>query len=511
MNDKDKKYSAAAKGEGTPQHAHNRQDKSYDDRLKIVKKDLNYLENRKKAVRQWQKIPKEQRAKLVKDKGKDFRDSYILNSIEKIIAYPVNGSENDVGVGIYGKITQGDKISWILNAATKKGIRYNSLSQALDGPGYSPLQEKDINTMLTDFRVRYKVSITKNFLLETLKSEHLESYHPMREYLDSVRNMLPRKTALLVKNTRAMFELLKVKIPRSHTKEEALEHKKRLFRLFQKYMMQFIGIHDGHVADLMLILYSEKQGVRKNTFFKHLLPPDLRKHYYAEAGHINKKDYDIIMTKVLLMHDDELKQFKKRDPDAIKSQVSQSKNNDRRSYDRIETHADRTGIHAGSTNIKEILRDHTGNRRFILFEIDGVIDIDKMDAIDRGLIFCELLHTYNKDGWVKAMTLNKEDQQFLDHLSGNFEIRDIEEQLVIKYMYKPKNTEDLNNRMQTGEILICLRRIKGCPNITPANLGKALKKHGYEQKSIRKKDSTPRRVWCVDFTKEYFQEPGVKP
>jgi putative DNA primase/helicase len=137
--------------------------------------------------------------------------------------------------------------------------------------------------------------------------------------------------------------------------------------------------------ELVLVLQGE-QGIGKTTWFKSLLPNDL-KQYFVEGAHLDPADKDSVK-KCISSWICELGEvdatFRKTDIARLKAFLSNEYDEIRLPYDRVSSSFRRKTSFCASVNPKEFLTDSTGSRRFLPLEVLACerhnIDLQKLWA-----------------------------------------------------------------------------------------------------------------------------------
>ena len=209
--------------------------------------------------------------------------------------------------------------------------------------------------------------------------------------------------------------------------------------------------NDPIVCPLTLVLSGQKQGIGKTSFIRNLMPYEL-KEYYAESR-IDGADKDslILMSKKLIILDDEFggKAFK----DAKEYKALSDKNfiDCRQAYTKNSKSFKRRAILAGTTNEKDILKDVTGNRRILSINVDN-IDYEKMISIDKSQLWACAYNLY-KSGFDWSVRKEEDIEYLKQNTQENEMIRPIEE-LFFSH-YSGTKTEDYTHEavFNQGEIL----------------------------------------------------------
>ena len=229
----------------------------------------------------------------------------------------------------------------------------------------------------------------------------------------------------------------------------------------------------------MLVLTGEKQGTGKTQFIRRLLPAELRQ-YHADSKLDMDKDAEILMTKKLIILDDELAGKSKRENTRLKELTSKQTFSIREPYGRVSVDLNRIAVLAGTSNENGVLSDPTGNRRVIPIHVSN-IDHNAYNAIDKACLFMEAYWL-----WVNGETheFTAEDMAKLKgNTDYNFEEVMPAEEAILTWFTIPDNVE-YGNYYTSTEISSHIER-NGSVRITPKATGQALQKLGMKRQFFK--------------------------
>lgn len=177
----------------------------------------------------------------------------------------------------------------------------------------------------------------------------------------------------------------------------------------------------GCKADAAVVLIG-KQGAGKSTAISALAPMD---ETFVEIN-LSSRDSDLSrqLRGKLIGEIAELRGLQSRESEDIKAFMSRTFENWVPKFKEFETTFKRRITFWGTSNEKEFLSDHTGNRRWLPIEVNNP-DADKVKA-DRDQIWAEAIHIYRTKGicWQEVQELVKkihEEHIFLDPLRTEIE------------------------------------------------------------------------------------------
>ena len=270
-------------------------------------------------------------------------------------------------------------------------------------------------------------------------------------------------------------------------KEEGIQSRDFREWAFKKWIVgaihNWVSPHrESIVCPLTLILVGERQGAGKTSFFRNMLPNEL-KPYYTENKISTDKDDIRLLTNNLMIIDDEFGSSSKTSIQDYKAISDKNIITQRRPYGKVDKKYKRRAILGGTTNELSILKDPTGNRRILSFDFLE-LDFKKAMAIDKTALWMEAYHIYKKDpkAWqiytkkdIEKIDLNsekfKEHTEIEDFFNDNFAFKQTEQ-------FNTPKVFNLADLMQT-----CNRELSW--KVESKHIKDALKKAGVPYKSHR--------------------------
>lgn len=190
---------------------------------------------------------------------------------------------------------------------------------------------------------------------------------------------------------------------------------------FRKWLVNLVAQcygHDGGTRnDNAFVLVSE-QGTGKTRFFENLLWSD---KYFAAKPDFNfeNKEHLLLMSSKVLVLLDEMGQYNKADIKVLKAAFSQTKITADRKFQETRDYK-RNASFAGCSNNTDFLKDDTGDRRFLVFQMLS-FDTAAYDGIDKAQLWGQVVSLY-KNGWEYhfnkeeiAAVINRNLSQFTMH------------------------------------------------------------------------------------------------
>ena len=222
------------------------------------------------------------------------------------------------------------------------------------------------------------------------------------------------------------------------------------------------------------------QGCGKTTFFRRILPQQLREYFLDHLNLSNKFDKEMALTNNLLVCLDELEAIRPSQHAALKQTLSKSKVNGRPIFGRAQEDRLRFASFVATTNNPHPLTDATGSRRYICIQIPQGQYIDNVGEINYEQLYAQVLYELRE---LKApYWFNNEEVARIQELNIEFsEKKDLAE-IVIACFRKPTEGEAAK-AMNCNQMLEVIQ--KEYPSLvknrsTRIHLGMALKELGYE-------------------------------
>ena len=302
-------------------------------------------------------------------------------------------------------------------------------------------------------------SCTVKTIQNLIYSDFSITYHPIREYLDSLPEWDGTDYIGILANS-------------VHT-----SHQKFWVECLERYLvgMCAAATQDDVVNHTVLLLCSEIQNIGKTTFINNLLPPELRA--YLSTGLINPSNKDDLakIAQAMLINLDEFEGMSGRELNIFKDLVTRKVISIRLPYARRSQNFPHTASFAGTCNYQEVLHDTTGNRRFLCFHVDSMEFI----KINYAQLYAQIKYLLNKPGYQYWFTQSENSR--IEENNEDFIFHSPEEELVLTHIRKPERFEKVHYLTVT-EIAELIRDLTGYQysHGTKAQLGKVMSKHGFE-------------------------------
>ena len=333
----------------------------------------------------------------------------IVKNLEKF-----GGISNEVSTEIVQQIVskdikyKSDNVSADITVFVKTfPLRKNTITRNVE-LNNKPIDDSDINSIFLDSKAMFKES-TKELITAILFSNRIETYNPLHEFFEQdlhVADDCPNIALLL-----------------SSIDSDTPNADKFITKWLISVVASAYGIH----SPLVLIFSGEKQGTGKTHWFRYLLPKELR-FLFAESKMDAGKDDEILMTKKLLILDDEYGGKSKKEEKRLKELTSKEFINVREPYGRVSVDLRRLAVFCGTSNETQILSDPTGNRRQIPIHINN-INHEFYNKCDKAALWRELYAMFCAG---VEYTILKEEIALLNQSTEAFKHSTPEEDLIHK-------------------------------------------------------------------------------
>ena len=310
-------------------------------------------------------------------------------------------------------------------------------SQASD---YRPLTQEALNSIILRAKREdiCEGSNPKTDIVEFIHSEEVCAYNPIGEYLDN----LPQWDGQ--NHVAQLFSRL------PGLSSEQLSFLSIWLRSTVAHWLQMDTLHGNEIVPTLI----GAQGCGKTTFFKRLLPANLRQYFLDHLNLSNKFDKEMALTNNLLVCLDELEAIRPSQQASLKQTLSKSKVNGRPIYGCAQEDRARFASFVSTTNNPHPLSDATGSRRYICLQIPQGQYIDNAGEIDYDQLYAQVVYElreqkapywFNNDEVARIQQLNQE----------YMEQKDIVE--IINLCFRKPEEGDAVQAMNSTELLRYMR------------------------------------------------------
>lgn len=352
---------------------------------------------------------------------------------------------------------------------------------------WQEIKDELAHTILHELRSS-GISITKNTLYEILQRSDRTVYNPLKDYFRDAKAHYNANFA-----GKDLIGELADKFPTKNNKV-GLHLKKWMVAAIAQVMGT---VNDTYVASQTCFILQGAQGIGKSTFIRDLYPsrPELNRYRYAgEFEPDNEEHINHTCTHFFINLEEELERLLRVKKTAMKRAITMDAQTTRRKYRRDPTKYRRIASFIGSVNSKEVLEDTTGNRRYIVIELD-----DSPPRIEDNMALWGHAVQLFEDGY--QYYYNKEETAELNEYNEAYRAQLHEEELIRQYIGHPD--DPLNLKYQASLMTttqICQELTKKHPDarIRQYNVVEVLNRLNFKQ--VIKHN---RKMYHVVFDAEY--------
>lgn len=364
-------------------------------------------------------------------------------------------------------------------------LRRNEITRNIEVDG-KLLDDIQLNTIFIDVKTVIDKA-SKDLVSSILFSDFTPSYNPFHEFFKEFKDLPQPKDP----ETGESLEVggLALRLCSSIVSDTENYH---LFML--KWLVSLIAtIHKRHSP--LLLVFTGGQNTGKTYWFRNLLPKKLLSYYAESTMDGNQNDAYILMSKKLIIMDDEFGGKNKKEEKRMKEILSKQTFSIREPYGRIQVDLDRLCMMAGTTNDEQILNDPTGNRRILPINVQS-IHHDVYNSVCKDALFMDLYRLY-LSGWNYELT--KEEIEALNASGEQFEDIPLEVEMFHSEFRKPEINERHATEALTNSQILNLLQMHTKKILSPRILGSFLKKEGFHR--YQKKDRSV-KLWVYDVVRK---------
>jgi predicted P-loop ATPase len=365
-------------------------------------------------------------------------------------------------------IKEKNEIDNIIELIKLNNVKFNEITRNFEFNG-EEMTDRILANFYTKVWQKIDDSISKDKVFTLIQNkDNSISYNPIKDWFE--RN-LHLQTNNEFNKLKKCFEIEQL----IYENDGVYVFDDYLDTYLKKWLLGLIGSAYGTYS-LMILVITGEQGIKKTEFYRNLLPKDLRK-FYAESNLDEGKDSEILMTKKLLIVDDEFGGKSKKDATKLKRMSSQQTFSIRMPYGRVSEDLMRLAVLGGTSNDAEVINDPTGNRRIIPINLIS-FDFEAYMLIDKDKLFIELYNEWKADK--EAWFLTKREIEYLNKANEkNIEVMS-EVELINRHIQN-----DPLSKMTNTDIVLELQKLHPTFKTNTKRMGQALKKCGYIQQVMK--------------------------
>jgi predicted P-loop ATPase len=244
----------------------------------------------------------------------------------------------------------------------------------------------------------------------------------------------------------------------------------------RKWLVGLVAsLADDEAVNQIALIFCGKQGLGKSFWFRHVIPPELRK--YVSAGYLDPRDKEslIQLSELVVFIMDEIENLKAKNVEAIKELMTKSSMYLRRAYTSLSQNYVRRCSFCGTANGTEILHDASGNRRFLCHNLLDIVDYE-LKGFNLNQLYAQAYHLYN-DGF--QYWLDAKEQAAVEKQNARFRSMSLEEELITTYYEPCQDGDEGVKRMQAHEVQEALQSRSNCGKLNTVAIGKILSAKGF--------------------------------
>ena len=290
-----------------------------------------------------------------------------------------------------------------------------------------------------------------------LTSNCIEQYHPVKSYLDSLPEWDGHDH---------IADLLRMVHCRDCTPEK-----------FDFYVRRWLvamvaATIDDEVVNHQIFVLLGPQGTYKTSFMNNLLPPELRRYFCVKTNSQRMtKDDAFALTENILIDMEEIDSMGRQEVNQLKAMASQPFVKDRPAYGRSKVRLPHVASFCATGNNMQFLTDDTGNRRWLVFEVDH-IENPWTVAINYAAVYSQIRHLLDSGFryWFDSDEIAR-----LNTRNHTYETPNLARELIATRYRKPGDNEKAIY-LTVSDIVA---RFGGQVRLSAVQVGKALQDMGF--------------------------------
>lgn len=339
--------------------------------------------------------------------------------------------------------------------------------------------KKYLNTLICRMSEQTGMRVRKDDMECVVQSDFTPDYNPLTSYLRDIeqQNRLPVEVfdggAVTIDGRDPIHELAQT------VQVQGGEEAQRLWtEALRKWLVGAVAawLNDKVVNEIILVLIGP-QGTYKTTWFNYLMPPQLREYFLAKLNaDINDRDAVIALSENAIICLEEIDSLLPKELNRLKAAVSARHTKERAAYERFKNRRPHVASFCGTGNNMQFLTDHTGNRRWMPFQVQSITPPQTLDYHHNEVFLQALLclrHGYQY--W-----LTPDDMQLQNDHNRAFEVPNVEQELVLKYFRKPHEGEQ-GKYINASDAIIIINP-NNSHRVESRKLGRAFSALGFERR-----------------------------
>lgn len=336
-------------------------------------------------------------------------------------------------------------------------ILKNGKIEKLAAQQFNVLTDSAENTLWIDMQ-RAGLNTDMQTLHAYLTSNYVKEFHPVKHYLESLPEWDGHDH---------IADLLRMVHCRDCSPED-----------FDFYVRRWLvamvaATLDDNVVNHQIFVLLGPQGTYKTSFMNNLLPPELRQYFCMKTNSQRMtKDDAFALAENVLIDMEEIDSMGRQEVNQLKAMASQPFVKDRPAYGRSKVRLPHMASFCATGNNMQFLTDETGNRRWLVFEVD-YIDNPWTTAINYPGVYSQIRHLLDTGFryWFETDEIAR-----LNTRNRTYETPNLARELISTRYRKPGENE--KPVYLTASDIVA--RFGGQVRLSAVQVGKALQDMGFQ-------------------------------
>ena len=342
------------------------------------------------------------------------------------------------------------------------------------GQGWRPVQDRDLDTFYCRMREQGLNVKQQDVRALIYSRDFCADYDVFRSWLESLKPWNPDTDPDYLHD----FYV-------GHLEFGDAENEAFYDQMLKKWHVGMVALMLGRIQENpQMPIFKGLQHIGKTYFVRHILPPELS-DYRLEVGPSERidKDFIISLSETPLILFDEISFGSNQKNEAFKYIVTSSRSNVRDAYAHFRETRERRASLVATTNEDRFIRDVQGNRRYLVVDLKGTVDLEAFPLPYEGA-YAQAL--YLLEHGFNPKPTQEESQLISNHNASYMEANDCEE-AIQTFIAMPDGT-NTEQALSAGDIVreLGLRGFRGHDYNANA-VGKCMVNLGFYNKVIRGK------------------------
>ena len=328
----------------------------------------------------------------------------------------------------------------------------------LQSSAFNILTDAAENTLWIDMQ-RAGLNTDMQTLHAYLTSNYVKEFHPVKHYIESLPEWDGHDH---------IADLLRMVHCRDCSPED-----------FDFYVRRWLvamvaATLDDNVVNHQIFVLLGPQGTYKTSFMNNLLPPELRQYFCMKTNSQRMtKDDAFALAENVLIDMEEIDSMGRQEVNQLKAMASQPFVKDRPAYGRSKVRLPHMASFCATGNNMQFLTDETGNRRWLVFEVD-YIDNPWTTTINYAGVYSQIRHLLDTGFryWFESDEIAR-----LNTRNRTYETPNLARELISTRYRKPGENE--KPVYLTASDIVA--RFGGQVRLSAVQVGKALQDMGFQQ------------------------------